>query len=108
MPDTLHKTWVREGEYYKASSRSLIGEWSNGLPHGHALFVREQLHRRPQVGDYFLVGEGGPLTQWGKAVGKGRFTAGKGLKVPNSIQEAADWCKTHLSPTTYDIFFKEK
>ena len=64
------------------------------------------LYRTPRSGRYFLAGEGGPMTRFGKPTGDGT-TYGEKV-IPLSKQEALEWAEQHLDPETVEQFFGDE
>jgi len=59
---------------------------------GDFRFLREELHKTAS-GQYFLAGEGGPMTDYRKQVGSGEYTGSSEIK-PLSDDEAFQWMQS--------------
>ena len=91
------------GKSYNTESAKQIGYWTNGGDVAQEEQVTEVLYRK-RSGEYFLYGEGGPATRYGKY---SRSTGWQnGVKIiPMSKNAAVAWAKTHLSEEVYDSAF---
>lgn len=63
----------------------------------------EELYRKSS-GEFFLYGEGGPLSSYRKEVDMNEWSGGWDI-IPMTDEEARDWAEGHLSADEYiDIF----
>lgn len=75
------------------SSTTDFGYWSAGL-------------YRTGKGSFFLAGEGGPMSQFGKASGGNTFTFGEKI-IPLSKEDALAWAEQWIAPEVIEVFFKD-
>ena len=87
---------------YNTETASYLGSYWNGLSVRDFRHVREELYRK-KTGEYFLYGEGGPMTCYSEPFGDMRGS-GEGIH-PMTEAEARAWAEDRLEPDEYiDIF----
>ncbi|MGO5336765.1 hypothetical protein ACTQZS_08135 [Bilifractor sp. LCP19S3_H10] len=63
----------------------------------------ETLYRK-QTGEYFLYGEGGPMTKYAQATGDNSWSGGEQI-IPLSFESAQEWAEEHLDGEEYEKLF---
>jgi hypothetical protein len=63
----------------------------------------ETLYRK-KTGEFFLYGEGGPMTKYAVAEGSNSWRGGSRI-MPLSFHEAREWAEEHLSGEEYEAIF---
>lgn len=63
----------------------------------------ETLYRK-NTGEFFLFGEGGPMTQYRKRMEDGSLGYGEEI-IPLSLDGAKRWCEDHLDSDAYEKIF---
>jgi hypothetical protein len=93
---------IINGLRYDTDKAILIGEASRG---NRGDFSRWDagLYRTPRSWRYFLAGEGGPMTQFGKGAPLGR-TYGSRI-IPMELVEAREWADHHLTADEVEAGF---
>lgn len=92
---------VINGKMYNTETAEYIGNNWYSSP-GQFDHVNEDLYRK-RTGEFFLHGEGGPLTDWAEVCNDGAY-AGSGIK-PLTTDEAKQWAEKHLDADSYvDLF----
>ena len=95
---------IIKGKMYDTETAAEIGSWWNGLSTRDFNHVRETLYRK-KTGEYFLHGEGGPMTsyreRWGDMWGDGESI------VPMTEAEARNWAERRLTAEEYIEAFGE-
>jgi hypothetical protein len=66
-------------------------------------WYRETLYRK-RTGEYFLHGEGGAMSLYGKKVGQNEWTGGETI-MPLAYERARDWAEKHLDADDYQEEF---
>lgn len=96
---------IINGKVYNTESAQEMASWSNGGGWRDFSHCEETLYRK-KTGEYFLFGEGGPMTKYAEREGQNGWTGGSRI-MPMTYQEAAAWAEEHLSGDEYeDIFGK--
>jgi len=80
------------GRMYDTETAELIAEHEFGDPENFD-YTFEALYKTPS-GNYFIFGEGGPLTFYAKRVGPTTKTGGWDI-IPLSAETALEWCEDH-------------
>lgn len=95
------KKYVNNKKYDTDTAKSLGTYESGSLPTDFG-YLKETLYRK-KTGEFFLYGEGGPLSKYGQKIHDGSGF-GEGLQ-PISYEVAEKWAETHLSAEAYEEFF---
>ena len=101
--DTTMKKIIN-GRMYNTDTAKKLGSYqrSNERDFNYcyeALYVKKK-------GEYFVAGEGGPLTSYAHAVSGGGWTGGEDI-TPLTESEAREWVENHLSADEYIEIFGE-
>lgn len=81
-----------------------MGEGSGGNQ-GSFSYYSEELYKTKK-GNYFLAGEGGPMTHYARSTGQNSWTGGSHI-TPLTEEEAFDWAEGHLSASEVEDLFPE-
>ena len=92
---------IINGKKYDTDTVEKLGERWNG--ESDLMYCMETLYRK-KTGEYFIHGEGGPMTIYGKYLGNGSFGGGQEIK-PLSEAEAREWALEYLSTGEYKEIF---
>ena len=68
-------------------------------------YVEETLYRK-RTGEFFLLGEGGPMSKYAVSTGGGNWAGGTAI-IPLSWESARAWAEEHLDAATYEAIFGE-
>lgn len=93
---------VINGKRYNTETAEKVGDWWNGLSVRDFNHCSEELYRK-RSGEFFLYGEGGPLSSY--AVSHGNETSGSEQIRPLSLDEAKRWVENRLDGEDYDRIF---
>lgn len=63
----------------------------------------ETLYRK-NTGEYFLYGEGGPMSRYAEPVGQNEWSGGE-MITPISIESAQKWAEKHMPADEYEKVF---
>ena len=80
------------GRMYDTATAELIAEHEFGDPENFD-YTFEALYKTPS-GNYFIFGEGGPLSYYAKRIGPAEKTSGWDI-IPISREEALEWCEIY-------------
>lgn len=94
---------IINGLKYDTQTAKLIGESHHGVP-GDFDYWSESLYRKAKTGEYFLYGEGGPNTRYGREIGQNSWSGGR-LIMPMGWDAARDWAEEHLTVDEYEREF---
>jgi hypothetical protein len=67
--------------------------------------MEETLYRK-KTGEFFLHGEGGPMTKYARAVEQNSWSGGERI-MPMTFAEARAWAEEHLEADEYEAVFGE-
>lgn len=67
--------------------------------------VEESLYRK-RTGEFFLLGEGGPMSKYAVSTGGGNWAGGTAI-IPLSWESARAWAEEHLDAAAYEGIFGE-
>lgn len=93
------------GKVYDTSTAQEMASYSNGGGWRDFRHYEETLYRK-KTGEFFLFGEGGPMTQYAERVDLNSWGSGSRI-MPMSWQEAAAWAEEHLDGDEYEKIFGE-
>lgn len=88
---------------YDTSTATLVGANSNKLPASDFSWMWESLYRK-RTGEYFLFGEGGPMTRYGESCGNNEYGYGKSI-IPLTFEAAQKWAEKNLEEDEYESEF---
>ena len=63
----------------------------------------EELYQK-RTGEYFLYGQGGPMTKYAQALSDNSWSGGKKI-IPLSLAAAREWAEAHLDADEYGEIF---
>ena len=91
------------GKRYNTESARQIATWSNGYYASDFSYRSEDLYQK-RTGEYFLHGEGGPMSKYATAQGDNR---GWGYEImPMTVAQAKTWAEEHMSAEDYEKEFE--
>jgi len=96
---------IINGKLYNTETATLVAEWCNNYPTNDFKYCDESLYRK-RTGEYFISGEGGPLSKYSKSYGDNSWGYGEEI-MPLSEQEAMQWAEKHMSVNKYVAEFGE-
>lgn len=100
---------IIEGKRYDTEKAIEIGGFNNqgvgAATRSDFNWWEATLYKTPRSGRYFLAGQGGPMTRFGKPTGDGK-TFGERI-IPLSEQEALEWASQYLYPETVEKHFSD-
>lgn len=92
------------GKKYDTETARFIGEdgFSNSRDFNH---WSEELYQK-RTGEFFLYGEGGPLSRYAEVTGQNEWSGGEKI-IPLSYDSAREWAEEHLDADDYESVFGE-
>lgn len=94
---------IISGKVYDTETAKKMASWSNMADVRDFHQFSERLYRK-KTGEFFLHGEGGPLTQYAQTVGTNSWSGGERI-MPMSFAEAKAWAEEKLSGEEYEAIF---
>ena len=95
---------VINGKRYDTETAELIGEWANTYNYSDWSYKCEELYRK-KTGEFFLYGEGGPMSEYAVPSGNNNWT-GSSKITPLTIDEAKKWVEKNLNADEYEKLFE--
>lgn len=96
---------IINGKVYDTQTAQRLGWWENMVDSGNFGYCSEELYRK-KTGEYFLFGEGGPMTKYAKFFGPSSWGWGERI-MPLTYQQAMAWAEEHLDGDKYEEIFGE-
>lgn len=90
---------------YDTDTAVEIAVWEPYVDYRNFNYIKETLYRK-KTGEYFLHGEGGPLTKYRESV-EDPNTWGYGEKIiPLTLEGAREWAEEHMDADEYEEEFE--
>ena len=93
---------IINGRMYDTKTATLIGSTGYGYPNDFE-YWRENLYRK-KTGEFFLYGEGGPMSKYSHRTGQNEWSGGEEI-IPLTVEEAQEWAEKHLEVEEYEQIF---
>lgn len=93
------------GKRYDTETAQEIGSGGGKGNPGDFRHYSESLYITKK-GSFFLAGEGGPLSRYGRPAYGGGTCGGEGI-IPISREDALSWCEEHLDIEDYQEYFSD-
>lgn len=87
-------TKIINGKKYNTETAREIGSYSNSQDRRDFSQFGETLYCTPN-GNYFLVGQGGPMSKYSRETGQNSWSGSDDNFQPLTRQEALSWCEDH-------------
>lgn len=94
---------IINGKLYSTDTAREVGGWCNAGNWRDFSHMEETLYCK-RTGEYFLFGEGGPMTQYAQSCGNSGWTGGKRI-MPMTAKEAREWAEEKLTVDEYEEEF---
>ncbi len=94
---------IISGKVYDTDTAKELGSWCNAGSWRDFNHMEETLYRK-KTGEFFLHGEGGPMTKYAQAVEQNSWSGGSRI-MPMTFAEAREWAETHLDADEYEAIF---
>lgn len=96
---------IINGKVYDTETAQQLAYWEN-MPDVRDFHQYNETLYRKKTGEYFLHGEGGPMTKYARTVGTNSWSGGERI-MPLSFAEAQAWAEEHLDGEEYEEIFGE-
>lgn len=94
---------IINGRVYDTQTAKELGAYSNAGGWRDFSHFEETLYRK-KTGEYFLFGQGGPMTKYAEAEGQNSWSGGSRI-MPMSYDTAQAWAEKHLDADLYEDIF---
>lgn len=96
---------IVEGKLYNTDTAKEIGSIFHGDNYGDFSHYSETLYKK-RTGEYFLHGEGGPMSRYAVSVSQNSWSGGEKI-IPLVYENARKWAEEHLNADDYEEEFGE-
>lgn len=96
---------IINGKKYDTATAECLGSDSYGGRCRDFHYWEEELYRK-RTGEFFLYGEGGPMSRYAETIGANEWSGGSRI-MPMTWDEARKWAEEHLSADDYEAIFGE-
>lgn len=99
---------IINGKRYDTKTAITIGHYDN-IGHGASsmsdfAWWEATLYRTQRSGQYFIAGEGGPMSRFAQSQGQNTVGYGEDL-IPMTKEEALEWAERYLDPEIIEEYF---
>ena len=94
---------IINNKVYDTDTATWIGLSDNGHEYNDSAYSGETLYRK-RTGEYFLHGEGGPMTSYAVRTGSNNWRGSERI-TPIPYAAARQWAEEHLSADAYEAEF---
>ena len=96
---------IINGKKYNTETAKMVGSWSNNRSYCDFSCCEEMLYKK-RTGEFFLYGEGGPMSKYSVSCGQNSWSGGAEI-IPMTESEAKKWAEEHLGADEYEEIFGE-
>lgn len=96
---------IINGRSYDTETAREVASWGNAGGWNDFAHLEETLYQKKN-GEFFLFGEGGPMTKYAVSTGQNTWSGGEKI-IPMSYDSARDWAEDHLDADDYETIFGE-
>lgn len=93
---------IINGKLYDTETAKCLGSDSYSNRRDFHYWSEELYVKR--TGEYFLYGEGGPMSRYSRSLGDNSWTGGEKI-IPLTISKAKEWAEEHMSADEYEEAF---
>lgn len=91
------------GRIYDTDTAKRVAWMEHGHDQSNFSYYSEELYRK-RTGEYFLFGEGGPMSKYSQSCGDNSWGWGKEI-IPLTYKAATKWAEEHLDGDKYEEIF---
>ncbi len=95
---------IINNKVYDTKTAKKMGSWDNNK-YGSFEYTHEVLYQK-KTGEFFLYGEGGPMSRYAEPSGSNGWTSGEKI-MPLTYAQAQKWAEEHLDGDEYEEIFGE-
>ena len=96
---------IINGRSYDTETAREVASWGNAGGRNDFAHLEETLYQKKN-GEFFLFGEGGPMTKYAVSTGQNTWSGGSKI-IPLSYDSAREWAEEKLSADEYESIFGE-
>lgn len=96
---------IINGRSYDTETAREVASWGNAGGWNDFEHLEETLYQKKN-GEFFLFGEGGPMTKYAVSTGQNTWSGGSKI-IPLSYDSAREWAEEKLSADEYESIFGE-
>ena len=93
---------IISGKMYDTDTARQIG--IDGYGDGRDFSSWTETLYQKRTGEFFLHGEGGPMSRYSRSIGQNQWTGGEQI-IPISYENARKWAEEHLDAENYEAVF---
>ena len=94
---------IIKGKVYDTNTARLRGDYYSPGSYRDFSHYEEHLYQK-KTGEFFLHGEGGPMTKYAETVGMNEWSGGERI-IPLDYNAAREWAEEHLEADEYEEIF---
>jgi hypothetical protein len=94
---------IINGKKYDTDTAKLVGSKSNGGGWRDFNHYEESMYLK-KTGEFFLSGEGGPMTKYAVSEGQNSWSGGSAI-IPMTHAEAREWAEKAMDTDAYEALF---
>ena len=94
---------IINGKLYDTTTAREVASCSHGDGPRDFRYYSETLFRK-RTGEYFLAGEGGPMTHYAVSTGQNSWSGGEKI-IPLTYSEATEWAEREMDANDYQAEF---
>lgn len=96
---------IINGKRYDTNTAKELNYWANTGNRRDFSWCKETLYQK-KTGEFFLYGEGGPMSRYAERVDNNGWTGGEAI-TPLSFESARKWAEEKLTADEYEEIFGE-
>lgn len=96
---------IINGRSYDTETAREVASWGNAGGWNDFAHLEETLYQKKN-GEFFLFGEGGPMTKYAVSTGQNTWSGGSKI-IPLFYDSAREWAEEKLSADEYESIFGE-
>lgn len=94
---------IIKGKVYDTETAQRVAEWESSRDVRDFHRCCEELYKK-KTGEFFLYGEGGPMSKYARSVGQNEWAGGEEI-IPLTYAAAQKWAEEHLDGDAYEEIF---